>query len=224
MGVRAPSKEKDVKSMREEQKQGAPSKRKDGETMRIKREDITQSDVRELVKYRPKTGQMFWKRRSSVWFNNSRSHAAWNTMHAGKEVFNGNTDGKLLGYTWMLSKLVWLYHTGQQLDGYVWKVRSINKDNSDCRIENLVAVPNYISCRVRHKKSNRNSKTGVAGVVWRADHQCYNASWSTEPNKVKGSKSYDTLEEALKQRQIHEQKTYNFNGYKSGKDFVREME
>src|SRR5690625_5199426 len=47
----------------------------------------TPEQLRELLRYEPETGKLYWKARPAELFKDKRSHGAWNARYAGKEAF-----------------------------------------------------------------------------------------------------------------------------------------
>ena len=49
--------------------------------------DITPRLLRELIRYEPETGKMFWKERDPRFFADTGSAFLWNVDNAGSEIF-----------------------------------------------------------------------------------------------------------------------------------------
>ena len=122
---------------------------------------ITQIRLRELLRYAPETGEFTWK------VSHPRAKAgavAGTTDHYGYVVI------RLDGHLYKAHRLAWLYVQG------VWPSKNIdhiNRIKNDNRMENLRLADQSINM---HNVDVRvNSKSGVAGVTWRADRKKWNA-------------------------------------------------
>ena len=100
--------------------------------------------LRQLLRYEPETGKLFWLARNPDWFSDggkaaSHSSAVWNTNFAGKAALatimaNGYLAGKILG------KGVYAHRAIMTMDSGRWpdhEVDHINGDPSDNRMANL---------------------------------------------------------------------------------------
>lgn len=117
---------------------------------------IPEPDVlRQLLRYEPDTGRLFWKERS----NNPQFSA----RHAGKEaivsVRHGYLCGEIFNIPVSAHRVAFAIYYGKHPDG---EVDHINGNRSDNRITNLRAVTRTINAR-NMKKSSAN-KSGVTGV------------------------------------------------------------
>lgn len=122
---------------------------------------ITQNRLRELLQYAPETGEFMWR------VSHPRAKAgaiAGATDHYGYVVI------RLDGHLYKAHRLAWLYVHG------VWPPKNIdhiNRVKNDNRMENLRLADQSINM---HNVGVRvNSKSGVAGVTWRADRKKWNA-------------------------------------------------
>ena len=128
--------------------------------------DITYEVVSELMELDAVTGRLFWKKRSLKWFSSHRSMGSFNSKFAGKEALgklniNGYPSGKILGFSFLAHRVVWLLSTGE------WPVDQldhINGDRSDNRMENLREVSNAENCR--NQKMRKTNSSGATGVYW----------------------------------------------------------
>ena len=122
---------------------------------------ITQNRLRELLQYAPETGEFMWR----VSHPRAKVGAiAGATDHYGYVVI------RLDGHLYKAHRLAWLYVHG------VWPPKNIdhiNRVKNDNRMENLRLADQSINM---HNVDVRvNSKSGVAGVTWRADRKKWNA-------------------------------------------------
>jgi hypothetical protein len=169
---------------------------------------ITPEVLRELLDYRPETGDLIWRSRSRQWFQSDRSMKAWNTMFAGRPALNyknriGYKVGNFLGSLLLAHRAAFIHFTGLTPD----QVDHINQDRSDNRICNLRAVNNQEN--KRNQKLSINNTSGRIGVYW-----CkYTSRWGARIGV--GYRSvhlgrFDTREEAVAARAAAE-KQYGFH-------------
>lgn len=125
--------------------------------------------LRQLIRYEPETGKLFWLARDEKWFGNSayskRSATAWNARFSGKEAFtapdsNGYLHGHILGVKTSAHRLIWelcFSVTPYQVD-------HINGNRADNRLVNLRNAVG--SDNNRNQKIPSTNKSGVIGVSW----------------------------------------------------------
>lgn len=124
--------------------------------------------LRQLFRYEPSTGKLYWKQRPRWMFTSDRKQASFNTAYAGKEVC-GQTDK--FGYCVIRSKwtvkrahrVIWAIQTGS------WPrvIDHINGDPADNRWENLRDVSYRGNAKNMCMRSDNSS--GVTGVRWAAN-------------------------------------------------------
>jgi hypothetical protein len=141
------------------------------------RPDITPEICRQLLRYEPETGKLFWRERGSEWFSESKNrwggvHSAasraqtWNARYAGTEAFTASGDdgylrGAILGKSQLAHRIVWAVAYG------VWpsnEVDHVNMDRADNRISNLREADHSENNRNRSVQSNNTS--GRKCVSW----------------------------------------------------------
>lgn len=141
------------------------------------RSDITPELCRQLLRYGPETGKLFWRQRGPEWFAAAKGRwggvhtpeaqaKTWNTRYSGAEAFTASGDdeyyrGAILGKSHLAHRVVWAVYYG------VWpadEVDHINMCRSDNRIANLRSADHSENNRNRSLQSN--SASGYKGVSW----------------------------------------------------------
>lgn len=126
--------------------------------------------LRQLLRYEPETGKMFWKERPVETFSPgiySAEHicAIWNRRLAGKQAFTANMDGyrysNIGGVTIRAHRAIWAIVHGE------WpahQIDHINGNRSDNRIINLRPANNGENSR--NSTLSRNNTSGRKGVYY----------------------------------------------------------
>ncbi len=150
----------------------APSNRKaKGSSFMTEQRNIPVDMLRQLLRYEPETGKLFWLERPSEFFkpgNLGAEHyaAGWNAKFAGKEALTaqargGYRRGNIFGRPYKAHRIAWALYHGSWPDG---EIDHINGTPSDNRILNLRDVSSLENSRNLARKSNNTS--GVCGVSW----------------------------------------------------------
>lgn len=121
--------------------------------------------LRELLRYEPETGLLFWLPRPVESFENAMRAAMWNGRYAGKPAFTADTRGRrsgaILGRNFLAHRAIWCLVTGQ------WPTHTIDHrdgDPSNNRWANLRAATR--SQNVRNRASAKGSSSWFLGVTW----------------------------------------------------------
>lgn len=135
--------------------------------------ELDVSTLRELVRYDPRTGKLYWNERPAAYFSakhnrmsQARLCAEWNDRYAGQEAFStehgrGYLSGDLLGVKYKAHRVAWaIYHGAWPQFG----IDHIDGDPSNNRIENLRSVPQSVNGK--NQKLPRNNTSGNIGVWW----------------------------------------------------------
>lgn len=131
--------------------------------------------VRQLLRYEPETGKLFWRERGPEWFASKRAHSAWNARFSGMEAFTARTShgyaiGNFLGKLLMAHRVIWVIAQG------CWPsadVDHINSDRSDNRIVNLrEATRSENNCNRPISSANTS---GLKGVTFHAKSRKWRA-------------------------------------------------
>lgn len=111
---------------------------------------LEQSLLRNLLRYDPHTGKLFWS---------TRRFGVKLGKEAGRERRDGYRDIKIFGKLYLSHRLVWLYVRGRWPEKFI---DHINGNKADNRIENLR------ECSHSQNSANRpaqlNNKCGLKGV------------------------------------------------------------
>jgi hypothetical protein len=110
--------------------------------------------LRQLLRYEPETGKLFWKPRTEA---NCVRPAWFNAKNAGKEAFtatvqHGYRVGLINRTTYQAHRVIWAMQTGD--DPGSAQIDHVNRDPSDNRIENL---------RLATSSQNQANKVGKPG-------------------------------------------------------------
>lgn len=129
-----------------------------------KRADITPELCRQLLRYEPETGKLFWLRRTPDQHPHNASRALWNGQFADKEALtfinhNGYYSGNVKSVGFLAHRVAWAIYYGEWP---IFGLDHINGNKTDNRIANLREAD--------HRENGKNTKLtsrsrfGVLGV------------------------------------------------------------
>jgi hypothetical protein len=128
-----------------------------------------QTVLRQLLRYEPETGRLFWRERGVEWFRHgehSAEHTAakWNARFAGKEALTatvtGYKFGNLFGVKLLAHRVIWKWVHGTDPD----QIDHINGNRADNRLENLRSVD--ATTNQRNTKRPVHNTSGRIGVSY----------------------------------------------------------
>lgn len=139
--------------------------------------------LRQLLRYEPETGKLFWLPRPRSHFKTDLSFCAWNARYPGSEAFTATSHGYKLGAVngsnYRAHRIIWCMVHGfdpkEEID-------HISGDPADNRISNLRVVTTLEN--MRNVKRPSNNKSGVIGVNWDKEKEKWHASIAVEGRQI----------------------------------------
>ena len=125
--------------------------------------------LRQLLRYEPETGKLFWLPRPREMFDSERIFLSWNAKLAGHEAFTAN-DGQGYRVGRVHDRLHKAHRVGWCIATGAWpadELDHINGDRSDNRMSNLRQADH--GQNLRNRRSNIGSTSQYLGVSWRRD-------------------------------------------------------
>ena len=167
-----------------------------GKSKRRTLKDINQEELKQTLKYFPKTGNWKWKKTLS---NNAKKG-----KYAG--CLDKTTGYILIGFNgklYLSHRLAWLYMEGYFPENDVDHRNRIKNDNRWCNLRHVSRTCNMRNCNLR-----KTNKSNVIGVTWHKHGKGWTAN-ITLNYKQKNIGFYKYKKDAVKARWEAE-KEYNF--------------
>ncbi len=127
--------------------------------------------LRQLLRYEPDTGKLFWRRRPCEMFASSRDCSLWNARYADREAFTsvsvfGYLRGSIFNQSLFAHRVIWAMQTG------AWPCADIDHINRD-RACNMWANLRSATRSENHRSrlSRLGSTSRFLGVSWAADRK-----------------------------------------------------
>lgn len=127
--------------------------------------------LRQLLRYEPETGKLFWLPRTASFFepgkyNCNRRCAAWNAKYAGKEALaakhgNGYLSGAVFDQRVFSHRVIWAIQTG---NWPVLQIDHIDGNRANNRWNNLRQASR--SENMKNVRSHKGSTSKYLGVSW----------------------------------------------------------
>jgi len=164
--------------------------------------------LRQLLRYDPDTGKLYWKERTPDMFKKESDCKAWNKRYAGKEAFKatvmGYKVGNIFDVQYKAHRVIWSIFYN---DCSGFTIDHINGDSTDNRIVNL-RKSNALD-NMKNRKLQLNNKSGALGVCWFKGSNKWKAY--IKDNKKNIHLGYfDSLDDAIAARKKAEAK-YGFH-------------
>jgi len=138
-------------------------------------EPPTPEQLRQLLRYEPDTGKLFWLPRPESTFPAPRYGRSWNTKYGNREAFattnKGYKQGVIYKTHYFAHRVAYAIYYGRWPDK---TIDHINGDSSDNRIINLRCVSPSVNLRNQKRRStNTSGHTGVCGCRRSGGWQAY---------------------------------------------------
>ena len=166
----------------------------------------TPDRLRQLLRYEPETGKLFWLPRPREMFATQRSCSTWNARFAGQEAFTAVTNGYRVGNVeyklCQAHRVIWaIVHgawPGEDLD-------HINGERGDNRLTNL--RPASRSENLCNRGMSPLNTSGHKGVYFDEPSQKWRAHIKKD-RKFRFLGSFDTVDGAIAARRSAEQQLH----------------
>lgn len=173
--------------------------------------------LRQLLRYEPETGKLYWRERSPSLFKRPGKAPEWNAKFAGTEAFtaigtHGYRVGNVLQHCLLAHRVIVAMRTGQ------WPV-SVDHDNRiklDNRWTNL--IPGTHGDNKRNLPLRRDNKSGQSGVCFVAQAQRWRARIHDEQGRPVHLGDFTLLADAIHARKAAEERLgYHPNHGRAGR-------
>ncbi|ABX36723.1 Pathogenesis-related transcriptional factor and ERF protein [Delftia acidovorans SPH-1] len=125
----------------------------------------TPEQLRELLRYEPDTGKLFWKERGLDFSRCKSQQQRWNTRHAGKEALtsinnSGYRNGHVLNSAVLAHRVIWAMETGKWPDVDIDHKSGDRLDNRWSNLRQATKLQN-----ARNKAKTKGTTFGLKGVA-----------------------------------------------------------
>jgi hypothetical protein len=166
--------------------------------------------LRQLIRYEPETGKLFWLPRSADLVKPGRNGAEieaqrFNARLAGKQALNhldarGYLVGALFARFLAAHRAAWAIHTGAWPNGQIDHINGVRSENQFNNLREVSAAEN-----ARNARRRKDNVSGFVGVYWREDQRRWGASIRFN-NRLKHLGFFETAEEAGAARKAAQQR------------------
>lgn len=172
---------------------------------------LTPEVLRQLLRYEPETGKLYWRERGPEWFAGGKRDPVWrartwNAKFAEQEAFTCQIYGTyhigaVLGITANAHRVAYSITHGIHIED-LREIDHINGNRSDNRIENLREVGHVENARNAALYKSNNS--GVPGVHWEESHQAWSVriNYDGKQRRIGRFKRFDDAVAARKRAEI----------------------
>ena len=156
----------------------------------------TPEELRQLLRYEPETGKLFWLPREPWRFEVRCTSATsvcthWNARYAGREAFTstsaqGYKQGGILRHQLSAHRVIWALVHGHWPKGMIDHINGVRTDN---RLANLRVVSDAENSRNSAIRSDNTS--GRTGVHWNRSQRKWEAYINSSHGRVRLGKFTD---------------------------------
>lgn len=170
--------------------------------------DLTYDIVRQLLKYEPETGKLFWLERGREFFATHRGWRIWNAQNAGREaltaICRGYRVGDVLGRKHNAHRICWLLACQTWPLGQIDHIDGNGLNNALSNLRDVTHQENG-----QNQRKPKNNTSGVTGVCWVRRDQKWQATIMVD-GRNKSLGCYDNIDDAARARRAAEA-SYGFH-------------
>jgi len=166
---------------------------------------LTPERLRQLLRYEPETGELFWCERDASAFPNLRTQMWFKSRFEGREALTADNGrgykvGNVSGFKMRAHRVAWAIYYGCWPEGEIDHINGRRGDNRIANLRDVSAAENS-----KNKRPPKKSKSPFPGVRLTATGNRWRATICVD-GKIKSAGSYKTLEEAIAGRKAALQK------------------
>ena len=164
--------------------------------VKINRHDLTQSILKEYLRYDDTSGEMVWIK------NTHPTKNLIGRIAGGVSKRDSHKHIRLLGVLYVTHHLVWLYKTGKLPVGHIDHIDHNEQNNRFSNLREVTQAENN-----KNQSKRKDNTTGYVGGGYIKDRQAYKATISKD-GKLHYLGYFKTFEEAKNARIEAEKKYY----------------
>ena len=126
----------------------------------------TPEQLRELLRYEPDTGKLFWNRRPIGIFATANAYSTWNARYAHSEAFisvckAGYRTGAIFDKKYYAHRVAWAIHYGMWPDSMIDHINGERQDNCITNLRLATDSQNNFNSKLRS-----DNKSGLKGTTY----------------------------------------------------------
>ncbi len=144
----------------------------------IGRSTMTPQMLREILRYNPENGHLFWRERPSEMFSCHRIWKSWNSNYANRRaLYTKDKDGYRVGTIFSLKfkshRVAWAIYYGDWPNQQIDHINGVKSDNRIANLRDVSQQTNRMNSRLSQK--NTSGHVGVSGKrgKWNASVQIH---------------------------------------------------
>jgi len=154
--------------------------------------------LRQLLRYEPETGKLFWRPRAPAWFKNNAAHDVWTQKYCGKEALIGRNakgyrKGSVLYKQCLAHRAIYAMMTGRWPADQIDHINGVPDDNRWMNIRSVTPAENS-----KNLARPKNNTSGYVGV-WMGRTKKWQADIIVNNKKIHLG-SFDQIEDAAAAR------------------------